>query len=252
MLYRVVTHTIKEEMVDQPPSAFQGETAPSGGYWYPTGPTGPMPAPMPSNRGIPGTNAIYTTSIYNTESAVEFRMSARTIWARYLWRMRSYIVSALNGGEDLTFVEEQLFKDIDDIGDMVKPYYGLVASKQVSQLMHAFVLTEIDIVRALRNRQDIKNLQARHIQQVEDFATFLHSANPKHWPKEAVIGIFADLLTCWQNEAIARAKKDWATDIKSTDDAHRVVLAGQENGTPPFTEVFAKGVIAQFPDRFID
>lgn len=248
MLYRVVTHTIKEEMLDQPPPAFH-DMAPAGAdsAWCPTGPTGPMPV---SPRGTPGTNAIYTTSIFNTESSVEFRMAARTIWARYLWRMRSYIVSALNSQEDIAFVEEQLFKDIDEIGEMIKPFYGLVASKQVSQLMHAFVLTEIDIVQALRNRQDIKNLQARHIQQVEEFATFLNAANPKHWPREVVIDIFADLLTCWQNEAVARAKKDWATDIKATDEAHRVVLAGRDNGTPAFTEIFAKGVIAQFPDRF--
>lgn len=255
MLYRVVTHTIREEMVDQPPPAFQ-ELAPApastAAVWCPTGPTGPAPSPMHSSRGAPGTNAIYTTSIYNTESAVAWRMLARTTWARYLWRMRNYVISQLDGGEDTNFVEAQLFQDIDEIADSLKPFYGLVASKQVAQLMRAFVLTEIDIVKAVKNRQSIEPLKARHTQQVEEFAAFLNSANSRHWPRDAVLKIFGQLMNCWQQEAVARQAKDWARDVEAVDRGHRIVLAGQDDGTPAFSEIFAKGVIAQFPDRFVD
>lgn len=251
MLYRVVTHTIKEEMVNQPPEQFEQA---AGNIYYPSGPTGPsgpIAVPMPQN-GAPGTNAIYTTSIYNTESSVNWRMQARTTWARYLWRMRNYVISQLDGGEDTAFVEAQLFQDIDEIGDSLKPYYGLVAAKQMSQLMRAFVLTEIDIVKAVKNRQNIEPLRARHAQQVEEFATFLNTANPKHWPREAVSKIFGALMTCWQTEATARQLKDWGRDVEAVDLGHRIVLAGQVDGTPAFSEIFARGVISQFPDRFVE
>lgn len=250
MLYRVVTHTIREEMVDQPPASFQDLAPASTAIWCPTGPTGPTP--MGAARGTPSTNAVYTTSIYNTESAVAWRMEARTTWARYLWRMRNYVISQLDGGEDTSFVEAQLFQDIDEIANSLKPYYGLVASKQVAQLMRAFVLTEIDIVKAVKNRQNIEPLKARHAQQVEEFATFLSSANSRHWPKEAVLKIFSKLMNCWQQEAVARQAKDWAKDVEAVDTGHRIVLAGQDDGTPAFSEIFARGVIAQFPDRFAE
>lgn len=251
MLYRVVTHTIKEEMVNKPPEQFENHV---GNIYHPTGPSGPsgpIAVPMPQNSA-PGQSAVYTTSIYNTESSVAWRMQARTTWARYLWRMRNYVISQLDGGEDTAFVEAQLFQDIDEIGESLKPYYGLVAAKQMSQLMRAFVLTEIDIVKAVKNRQSIEPLRVRHAQQVEEFATFLNTANPNHWPKEAVARIFGALMNCWQTEATARQLKDWGRDVEAVDLGHRIILAGQQDGTPAFSDIFAKGVIAQFAERFVE
>lgn len=242
MLYRVVTHTIKEEMLDQPPAG--SEFATHG--WYPTGPTGPLPTASGA-RHQPG--VFYPEIPYNTDSAIKFRMDARTAWARYLWRMRAYLLSALNGGEDLPHVEERLFRDIDEIGDMVKPYYGLVATKQISQLMRAFVLTEIDIVRALKMRQDISALRAKHTQQVDEFAAFLNAANPRNWSREAVAKVFNDLMTCWQTEAVSRINKDWVADLNAVDDGHRIILAGNDSG-PAFADIFSRGIITQFPERF--
>ena len=254
MLYRVVTHTIKEECFDQPPMG--SELAPQQEqYWNNcTGPTGPMPMRMgKAMAAAPGRSAIVIEMpAFNTDTAIDFRMEARTIWARYLWRMRSYLVSAFNSREDMPFVEEQVFRDIEEVGEMLKPYYGLVASKQVSQLMRAFVLTNMEIVNALSEGKDIAALRAKHVQQVEEFATFLNAANPKYWPKAAVQEVFAELVAQWEEQAVARYKRDWAEDIRATDQAHRVLLAGRLDGSPSFTEVFAKGVIAQFPERFRD
>lgn len=241
MIYRVVTHTIKEEMLDQPPAESELSAA-HAQTWCPTGPTGTMPAAQP--------NAFYpVNSIYNTDSAIEFRMAARSAWARYLWRMRSYLVSALNSGEDLGVVEPRLFQNIDEIGDMVKPYYGLVASKQISQLMRAFVLTELEIVKALRAQQDITPLRAKHAQQVDEFASFLYAANPRHWSKDVVAKTFNNLMVCWQTEAVSRRDKNWTADVDAVDEGHRIILAGFDT-TPAFADVFSKGIIAQFPERF--
>lgn len=242
MLYRVVTHTIKEEMLDQPPAGSEFEAQ----GWYPTGPTGPMP----TRPGQAQPNAFYpANNIYNTDSSIALRMDARSAWARYLWRMRAYLVSALNSGDDLGVVEPRLFQNIDEIGDMVKPYYGLVASKQISQLMRAFVLTEIDIIKALKSQQDVTSFRAKHTQQVDEFASFLSAANPRHWPKEAVAKIFNNLMVCWQAEAIARRDKNWVADVDAVDEGHRIMLAGWDS-VPAFADIFSKGIIAQFPERF--
>jgi hypothetical protein len=253
MVYKVVTHTIKEEHFDHPLALaaingvkLNGDYANSNGN-YNGNPNGN------SNGSVVTETAIFvpgTMSIFNTDSAIEFRMAARTIFARYLWRLRSYIVSALDGSEDLAVVEEQLFQNIDEIGDSVRPYYGLVASKQLSQLMRAMVLTELDIVQTLKKNQPIDQLQQEFKTQVVEFAAFLESANPKNWPADVVIKIFGRIVDSWIEEARARISKNWPADIEAVDTAHRIMLAGQDDGTPAFSDIFAKGIIMQFPDRF--
>ena len=193
-----------------------------------------------------------TVSVFNTEPSVKFRMDNRTIWARYLWRLRSYIVSALDGAEDLAVVEEQLFQNIDEIGDSIRPYYGLVASKQLSQLMRAMVLTELDIVQTLKKGQATDALQKKFTEQVVEFGKFLESVNPDNWPAAAVEKVFGRAVENWIEQARARISKNWPADIEAVDTAHRIILAGQDDGTPAFSDIFATGIITQFPDRFTE
>ena len=105
-MYKVITHTIKEEHFDHP-LAIEAVNGVKNGNGLSNGNSNGVVSST-SSMLVPG-----TVSVFNTESAVKFRMDNRTIWARYLWRLRSYIVSALDGAEDLAVVEDQLFQNID-------------------------------------------------------------------------------------------------------------------------------------------
>lgn len=244
-MYKVITHTIKEEHFDHP-LAIEAVNVVKNGNSLSNGNTNGVVAST-SSMLVPG-----TVSMFNTDTAVKFRMDNRTIWARYLWRLRSYIVSALDGAEDLAVVEEQLFQNIDEIGDSIRPYYGLVASKKLSQLMRAMVLTELDIVQALKKSQPIDELQKKFTEQVVELAKFLEEVNPKHWPVSAVEKTFGRAVENWIEQARARITKNWPADIEAVDTAHRIILAGQDDGTPAFSDIFATGIIMQFPDRFVE
>lgn len=253
MVYKLITHTIKEEHFDHPLAleAINGVKL-NGAYANYNGngngnPNGNGVVVTETAMYVPG-----TISVFNTEPAVTWRMDQRTIWARYLWRLRNYITSALHNGEDLAVVEEQLFQNIDEIGDSVRPYYGLVASKQLAQYMRSFVLTVLDIVQTLKKGGNIDALVKKVDTELDDFANFAQKANPQNWPAETVKAIFGKVLQAWIEQVRARVSKNWPADIEAVDTAHRIILAGQYDGTPAFSDIFAKGIIMQFPDRFTE
>lgn len=251
MVYKLITHTIREEHFDHPLAleAINGVKL-NGAYANYNGNGNSNGASITeTDVYVPG-----TVSVFNTEPAVVWRMDQRTIWARYLWRLRNYLVSALTPGDgaDINVVEEQLFQNIDEIGDSVRPYYGLVASKKLSQLMRSFVLTVTDIIQSLKQGKSIDELTAKYNTELKEFAIFLESTNPNNWTADVVEQIFGKVLQAWIDEARARVTKNWPADIEAVDTAHRIILAGQDDGTPAFSDVFAKGVILQFPDRFTE
>ena len=210
---------------------------------------------VPENSIIEETVNMYvpgTVSVFSTDPAVIWRMEARTIFDRFLWRMRSYIVGALDNSEDTAVVENQLFQNVDEIGNSVKPYYGLVASKQLSQLLRSFALANIEFVQTLKKGEQDKlpALLVKINSSIDEFADFLSTANPQFWPRDVVVSVTKELVTAWHNQARARLAKNWPVDIESTDTAHRIVSGGQDDGTPAFSDIFAKGIIMQFPDRF--
>lgn len=249
MVYKLITHTIKEEHYDHPIAlqAING-TKLNGAYAAYNGNGNPNGVVVTETEMfVPG-----TVSVFNTEPAVTWRMDQRTIWARYLWRLRNYITSALHNGEDLAVVEEQLFQNIDEIGDSVRPYYGLVASKQLAQYMRSFVLTVLEIVQTLKEGGNIDALTKKVDAKLDEFAAFAEKANPQHWPAATVKAIFGKVLQAWIEQVRARVSKNWPADIEAVDTAHRIILAGQFDGTPAFSDIFAKGIIMQFPDRFTE
>jgi len=250
VVYKLITHTIKEEHFDHPLAleAINGVKL-NGAYANYNNSNGNSDGVMVTETSVyvPG-----TISAFNTEPAVTWRMNQRTIWARYLWRLRNYITSALHNGEDLAVVEEQLFQNIDEIGDSVRPYYGLVASKELAQYMRSFVLTVLDIVQALKKGQNIDSLVTKVDSELDAFANFAQEANPQHWPAETVKKIFGKVLQSWIEQVRARVSSNWPADIEAVDTAHRIILAGQYDGTPAFSDIFAKGIIMQFPDRFTE
>jgi hypothetical protein len=256
MVYKLITHTIKEEHFDHPLALEAINGVKLNGNGYTNGYTNGNPNGNPNGNGVVVTEtAMYvpgTISVFNTEPAVTWRMDQRTIWARYLWRLRNYITSALHNGEDLAVVEEQLFQNIDEIGDSVRSYYGLVASKQLAQYMRSFVLTVLEIVQTLKKGGNIDALVKKVDAELDDFANFAQKANPDHWPADVVKSIFGKALQSWIEQCRARVSKNWPADIEAVDTAHRIILAGQDDDTPAFSDIFAKGIILQFPDRFLE
>lgn len=224
-MYKKITHQITEEHFDHP-MAMNVKAALDCGV------TPPPPMAMDS------------------ASTMKLKSDARKYFGDYLWRVRSFIVSYIDGpGEDLATIESQLLKDIENISSLVKPHYGAAAATKFDLLLKDISLALVDVVKAVKAGADTTALQAKCVALIDELAQFLSKANPQFWPASAVNSILDQAAAAWVAQARARVKKDWPADIAASDLAHSVILAGQ-GSTPGFADIFSSGIIGQFPDHF--
>jgi hypothetical protein len=234
-MYKVITHTIKEEHFDHPMTAEAGMSI--------HGNTSPKIGHMAVNSSYPRNDP--TTS----SKAVEFRMAARNLLDKYIWRLRAYIVSAIEGSDDMALIESEVFKVISSISSVVEAYYGKDAATEFKRLLDAFSIPLIEEARSIRAGRSINNFENRVETSINDLAEFLSMANPANWPKAAVKVIFTKLAKSFTDQAKARKAKNWMDDIVALDQAQKIILVGDES-MPPFAEIFAKGIISVFPEKF--
>ncbi|MGH7606882.1 MAG: hypothetical protein ACREME_06050 [Gemmatimonadales bacterium] len=76
----------------------------------------------------------------------------------------------------------------------------------------------------------------------DSIATFLSSANPRHWSRATLQGALHMHLDLLLQQANARAQGDWEADIAAYDASQRQVLQ--------MADMLSDGVIKQFPNRF--
>jgi hypothetical protein len=234
-MYKVITHTIKEEHFEHPMTAeagmlIHGNASPKIGH-----------ASM---------NSVYLRSDpANSSKAVEFRMAARDLLDKYLWRLRAYIVSAIEDSDDMALIESEVFKVISSISSVVEMYYGKDAAMEFKRLLDAFSIPIIEEARSIRAGRNIDSFENRIQNSIDSLADFLSTANPANWPKAAVKTIFTKLAKSFTDQAKARKAKNWMEDIVALDQAQKIILVGDET-MPPFAEIFAKGIISVFPEKF--
>ncbi len=60
-----------------------------------------------------------------SKSAIDLKMDMRMLWEDHITWTRNYIISAIADLEDAGKVAERLLKNQDDIGDAIKPVYGM-------------------------------------------------------------------------------------------------------------------------------
>lgn len=76
----------------------------------------------------------------------------------------------------------------------------------------------------------------------DSIASFLNSANPRHWSKASLaagLNMHLDLLLQQVN---TRLKGDWAADLAAFEDSHRQARQ--------MADMLADGIVKQFPTRF--
>jgi hypothetical protein len=234
-MYKVITHTIKEEHFGHPATAEVGMMVHSN--------TSPKIGQM-------SMNGLYSkTDPTNSPKAVEFRMVARNLLDKYLWRLRLYIVSALEGSEDAALLESEVFKAISQISYAINEYYGNPAAMELKKLLDSFTIPIMEEARAIKAGRSVDNFEKKIETSIDLLSDFLSKANPTNWPKSAVRSIFTNLAKSFNDQTKSRKNKNWLDDIIALNQAQKIILVGDEQ-MPPFAEIFAKGIISAFPQKF--
>jgi hypothetical protein len=179
-----------------------------------------------------------------SSSSVELRVGMRKLWEDHIIYTRNYIISSLANLEDEGMVAGRLLRNQDEIGNAIKPIYGVEAGNKLTALLreHISIATEVVKAAKMNNNEELTKANKKWYSNADEIALFLSSANP-NWRKDDLKIMLYKHLEFTTQEVVSRLKKDWASDIDAYDKGHVHMLM--------FADVLASGIVAQHPDRFM-
>ena len=186
-----------------------------------------------------------------SEKSTLFRMNSRTLWSRFGWSPLNFSIALNNNLEGLSETENRIYTQAAKIGDFVVPYYGEEIGKALGDALINFGQIGVAVMRDLKGGIPLDGTKTRWDQSVENLATLLSTINPDYWPKEPVKSYFDTLVNFWIDSIRARQSKDFDADSVAIDGIEKLVTMGIGD-SPSLADVFSAGIIAQFPEKFID
>lgn len=175
--------------------------------------------------------------------AVRLREEMRKAWIDHTIWTRSYIVSAVNNLPDRQAVLDRLLRNQQDIGNLIKPYYGEKAGNQLANLLKEHIQIAGQIVEAAKagNQNEVQKLQTDWHRNADNIAKFLSDANP-NWTFKELQDMLYTHLALITEIVVQCLQGNWEADIAATDknEIHMLHLA----------DILSEGIVKQFPDQF--
>jgi hypothetical protein len=187
----------------------------------------------------------------NFGQAIQFRLDARTYFSALQTKVRNLIVDLIEPKDEATTAMKlsDVVNIIDRLGAVAATYYGGLAGVQLSKLLKDFALAAADHVKALKAGSDPAAAKVKCTEAIAAIAKFLSNANPDFWPESAVTKIFTEYSGALLAQAEALIKKDAKAALDAENLQHDIIM-GNKMGTVGLADVFATGIIRQFPDQF--
>jgi chromosome condensin MukBEF complex kleisin-like MukF subunit len=138
---------------------------------------------------------------------------------------------------------DRLLRNQQDIGNVIKPYYGEAAGNKLADLLREHILIAAEIVAAAKagNQAGVAKLEADWHRNADDIAKFLSAANP-NWQFKTIQDMMYTHLQLITEIVLDCLKGDWKGDIAATDknEIHMIHLA----------DILTDGIAKQFPGKF--
>lgn len=174
---------------------------------------------------------------------VQLKTDMQKVWIDHTIWTRSYIVSAISDRPDQKDVLNRLLQNQQDIGNVIKPYYGEEAGNKLAGLLTEHILIAGKIVAAAKagNQSEVTKLEKDWHKNADDIAKFLSAANP-NWEFKELQDMLYTHLKLITEIVLNCLKGDWKADIAATDEneIHMIHLA----------DILTEGIIKQFPEKF--
>ena len=257
-MYKKITHQIVEEHFASPNQLIGTEIPTPQPIIPKPHPNGTLYDTEPSyyeyiiEDGSLGLNDELPQYVLN-EDTMLFRMNCRTAWTKWAYSLMNYAISLnadLPGTEQ---VKGRMHKNAIAIGDMLVPYYGPTSAKLLGTSLIAIDDVGMRYVEALKKKESTDDIVASWAPLVDDFANVLNELNPNNWPVSLITDIMLALVQAWQDQLTARANEDITADEIAIDTISKLVATGipdHGKGYDSLSDIFSRGIIAQFPSKF--
>ncbi|OUS78398.1 glycosyltransferase [Paenibacillus sp. MY03] len=174
---------------------------------------------------------------------MKLKSDMQKVWINHTIWTKSYIVSAISGLKDQADVLERLLRNQQDIGDLIKPYYGNAAGNKLAELLREHILIAGKIITAAKanNQAEVKKLEAAWHKNADEIAKFLSSANP-NWTFKELQDMLYKHLQFITEVVLSYLKGDWKAAIAATDQNEIHMIH--------FANMLTEGIVKQFPEKF--
>ena len=239
-MYKVVTHTIKEEHFTHPVTVEYVLSMKDSNIRVKS------PSTITANDNSITTHEPTILSIKDN-----FRLTVRNSMEKYVYALRNVIVSIFNSGEDLPVLTEELQKSIDDFINGLNTIYGqVIDSASISlfkQHLTKYTNTIVDLARAHKNNKSTADLDQLLTQQTDDLINLLFNFNTRDWTKSALYNYFNKFSESFKDQIVARKNKEWEKDQEYFKNAYGIFIEGIPDTLSSFAIYLADGFINQFP-----
>jgi hypothetical protein len=176
-------------------------------------------------------------------SEVDLRDGMRKLWSDHVIWTRMFIVSAVANMPETALNAERLLQNQQGIGNAIKPYYGNAAGEKLASLLKDHILIAADIVTAAKSGDTgaVGDREKRWMENADDIAAFLSSANP-NWAKKDLQNMLYQHLNLTKGELLSRLNSDYTGDIKGFDNIYMEALM--------MADSLSDGIVKQFPAKF--
>ena len=236
-MYKKITHNITEEHFAHPLAAELKKKVEKLVVQ-------PMTQPKPTLK-----------STISITPQTQLHMNSHEFFNKIVWGIRNYLVSELNSAPDADYIKTRLLKDIAELGPILSKYYSTKIGDDAVRHLTAFAGVLVELIAAAKAGKDITKLTASAFGYLDNLANVISIANPTHWPEPVVKEFLHTYFTHVIDQVTARIKKDWDADMVASTKASNVLTSGPVTdgilkGMPDFANVFAEGIIKQFPQVF--
>jgi hypothetical protein len=146
----------------------------------------------------------------------EIRTALRRLWIDHVVYTRLYIIANLNRQANADVLAARLMKNQEDIGKAVAELYGADKSACLVPLLKTHISGAVDLVNAVYNGVDTKNLAAAWYANGDDIAACLTNINSKY-----DLATNRAMMKLHLDKTILEVKnihgKAWEDDIKNYD-----------------------------------
>lgn len=218
-MYKVITHTIREEHFNHPITA---------------------------NVALRGPNQVVDP--FTTTSAMKYRDAARTAAYKWLASVRSYVTST-NAAETDVLKEEVKKSSMDLVTTLFNGYLQPAVLTNVTNAFESYYKAILSSIDAVKTKQDVPGARDRAKTAAEDLAMML-SRLSRSWPMAALEDSFVNIAKEFANQAEYRAANQYPADIASTTMTEGLLISGAQNGAQSLIDLVTKGIILLYSMRF--
>lgn len=180
----------------------------------------------------------------NVDAQTGLYSAMHELWSQHMEWTYATVDAFFHDPKALQPSLDRLLRNQHDIGAAIVPFYGQAAGDKLTALLVAHINDAVPVLKAAQagDAAALKTASDAWYANAKQIADLLSSANSRNWPTSATEPMLQTHISQTTAYAVDLLKGDYAQAITDYDKAeqHMAMLA----------DTLAKGIIAQFPDKF--